>query len=193
MKKKKFYLSETQKETVIEILKLLSLGTLLVAAFVAPGALQIYKLFPSGKKKIKNLNGKKSWELISKLKNEKYIRLSQQQEKTVLEITQKGKTQLLKYNLDTMIIKKPKKWDGWWRVVIFDIPEKNKIAREVIRNLLKRLEFYKLQKSVFVHPYECQKEIKFIKEIYEIDSCVTYLKAKYIENEERLVHKFNLN
>ena len=37
-----------------------------------------------------------------------------------------GEKKALKFKLDEMEIKKPAKWDGEWRIVIFDIPERFK-------------------------------------------------------------------
>ena len=56
--------------------------------------------------------------------------------------------------------------DGEWRIVIFDIPEKFKKAREALRMKLKELGFLELQKSVFIFPYECEDEINFIVEVF---------------------------
>ena len=51
------------------------------------------------------------------------------------------------------------KRDGYWRVVIFDIPEEQSFKRNLLRQKLKEFDFYLLQKSVFVTPYVCEKEI----------------------------------
>lgn len=40
-----------------------------------------------------------------------------------------------------------------------------KIVREAFREALKRLGFQKVQKSVFVYPFECYQEIAFLKEL----------------------------
>ena len=50
----------------------------------------------------------------------------------------------------------------------FDIPEKLKRAREVLRDKLKDIGFIELQKSVFAHPFECEDEINFIVEVFQI-------------------------
>ena len=63
---------------------------------------------------------------------------------------------------------KPKKfkWDGVWRVVIFDIPEENKRVRYVLRETLKILGFRPLQKSVWISKRNFTKEIrKWVKEL----------------------------
>ena len=83
-------------------------------------------------------------------------------------LTKEGQKKALKFKLDEMKIKKPAKWDGEWRIVIFDIPERFKKAREALRKKLKDLGFIKLQESVFVFPYECENEIDFVIEVFLI-------------------------
>lgn len=61
-----------------------------------------------------------------------------------------------------------KKWDGKWRVVIFDIKEKEKHLRNALRDKLKELGFGMLQKSIYISPYD------FVKDMYE------FLQAKKI-------------
>ena len=57
-----------------------------------------------------------------------------------------------------------KKWDKKWRMVIFDIPEAKRPARDQIRRLLKDLGFLKLQISVWVHPLPCLEQFRIIRE-----------------------------
>lgn len=44
----------------------------------------------------------------------------------------------------------PEKWDGKWRVVVFDIPEQRRIIRNLFRRNLKKWGFRPLQKSVWI-------------------------------------------
>ena len=91
-----------------------------------------------------------------------------------------------------MEVKKPAQWDKKWRIVIFDIPEKKKKAREALRKKLKELGFKELQKSVFVYPFECEDEIDFITEVFQIRPYVRFIKAVSITNEEQIRLKFNI-
>lgn len=56
------------------------------------------------------------------------------------------------------------KWDGNWYLVNFDIPEKLKTKRDILRSILIRLGFGKLQNSVWISPYNflgnVEKEVK---------------------------------
>ena len=107
-------------------------------------------------------------------------------------LTDKGKKKVATFNIDNMEIKKSKAWDKKWRMVIFDIPEKHKPAREVLRETLKRLGFYEYQKSVLVHPYECQNEIDFIIEYFELRLYVRFVTAVSLDNEIHLRKIFGL-
>lgn len=107
-------------------------------------------------------------------------------------LTDKGKKKAITFNIDNMEIKKPKAWDKKWRMVMFDIPEKHKPARETLRETLKKLGFYEYQKSVLVHPYECQSEIDFVVEYFEIRPWVRIITVTELDNELHLKKIFEL-
>ena len=39
-------------------------------------------------------------------------------------LTKDGRKKALSFKIDEIKIKKPERWDGKWRIVVFDIPEK---------------------------------------------------------------------
>lgn len=45
-------------------------------------------------------------------------------------------------------------WDGKWRVLIFDVPERRRAARDFLRRELRLLEFKQLHRSVWVSPFD---------------------------------------
>lgn len=51
-------------------------------------------------------------------------------------------------------------WDGKWRVVIWDIPEKRRMARDLLRYKLKQLGFLQLQRSIWVTKKNCTKVLQ---------------------------------
>lgn len=53
-----------------------------------------------------------------------------------------------------------KKWDRKWRLVIFDIPEKERKARDALREKLKELGFGRWQKSVYISPHDFGQDLK---------------------------------
>lgn len=110
----------------------------------------------------------------------------------VVELTEKGKRKTKQIHLENLTIPKQKKWDRIWRIVIFDIPVKKKIAREAFRNKIKELNFYKLQKSVWVIPYPCEQEIEFVVELFGLYPYATMIEAKKIKHDAKLKKHFDL-
>ena len=53
---------------------------------------------------------------------------------------------------------KSRRWDGKWRVLIFDIPEKMRKKRDFFRKELQAFGFYQFQKSVWVYPYNLPRD-----------------------------------
>jgi len=170
------------------ILLLLSSGVVLTAAILFPGLGLLYREY----KRWQTFEKRRLKETVRRLHKQKLVKVVERNGQLLVELTEKGKIKALSYKIDEMTIKKPAKWDGLWRVVIFDIPEKKRLARDVLRNKLRLLGFYKLQKSVFVHPFPCRDEIDFIKEVLRIGPYLTFLEAKFIDNESALRSHFNI-
>lgn len=144
-------------------------------------------------KEWKKINERKLRDTIKRLYRSKLIDYREEKDgSVVLKLSENGKNKVLKYNLDEIEIKKPKKWDNIWRLVIFDIPEVNKKGRVALTAKLKELGFYHLQKSVFIHPYECKDEINFIVEIFDLAPYVRFARVKDIDIELDLKNRFNL-
>ncbi len=111
----------------------------------------------------------------------------------VLVLSNKGKRVALAYRIDEMYVLTPKRWDGKWRIVIFDIPESVKKIREALRMHLKHMGFFELQKSIFVHPFECKNEIEYIVEFYNIRKHVRFVLAEAVDNGLHLRQHFGLD
>lgn len=176
------------KETILTILKA---GTVLTLAMLAPGAVRLFKddpTFSSWQKFHQPLLRRN----IKNLKRRGFVSFSEEADKTVVKITDKGKTEVLKFDIDKIEIKRPDHWDRKWRIIVFDISEDKKEAREILRKKLKELEFYQFQESVFIFPFSCEKEIKFLREIFEIPNEVKIILGQKVENEEELRKMYGL-
>ncbi len=121
-----------------------------------------------------------------------WIKVEYKKDKYIVRLVEKGRIHALEYDLENLKIKKQTDWDGRWRIVVFDIPDKKKLAREILRQKLKKLGFHPLQKSVFIYPYPCKKEIEIIKSAYEIWPYVNLIEAIKVDDAENLMEKFNL-
>lgn len=55
---------------------------------------------------------------------------------------------------------KNRPWDGLWRVVIYDVPEKESRLRDRLRYELRRLGYRFMQKSVWLTPWAVEKDLE---------------------------------
>lgn len=109
-----------------------------------------------------------------------------------LKLTKEGKryARYADFYGNTIKIKRPKKWDKQWRIVIFDIPEKKRFFRDVLRSHLKTIGFRMLQQSVFVFPYPCEKELIQLAELYNATKYVRIATVTFLDNERELKDTF---
>lgn len=127
---------------------------------------------------------------IYRLKRQGIIRRVTEAKNDYLELTAKGKEKIDRLLVANLIIDKPKEWDKKWRVIMFDIPEREKHLRNLIRSQLYQLGFRQIQKSVFLYPYECSKEINLICDCYGGRKFIKYLIADIIEGEAEIIEYF---
>ncbi|MBW3538485.1 hypothetical protein KY386_03270 [Candidatus Parcubacteria bacterium] len=85
-----------------------------------------------------------------------------------------------------------RRWDGRWRVIIFDIPDKRKLARDAFRYSLKQLGCRQLQESVWITPHDCAKQVLALRELYGIGPFVRLIEAAELEGDKQLKTVFNL-
>ena len=180
-------------ELAKEILLMIAAGVAIPAAFLMPNIPIALK--PLLEPMMKRCGLRKSESFIRSvtyLKRNRLVSIAQKDGQQILTLSEDGKKRVLNFNLDQMAIKKPKRWDGYWRMVLFDIPEGRKQARDALRSKLKQLGFYQLQKSCFIYPYECKSEIDFISEMYEVSPYVNFIVAREIEGALFLQKFFSL-
>ncbi|KKR31892.1 MAG: hypothetical protein UT63_C0058G0018 [Candidatus Gottesmanbacteria bacterium GW2011_GWC2_39_8] len=188
-RKKKEIKEHITRDVLISLLKA---GIVLGVAVVAPKTLKVVddllykdewkKYFPSSIDRATN-----------RLLRKGVVRVVERGNQSVVVISEKGKTELLKYDLEKMEIEKQNQWDKKWRIVIFDVPNKYRKERDYLREKLVNMGFYPFQESVFICPYPCEKEIKFIREVLTIPHEIKYIVADRVENDEDLRKIFKLS
>lgn len=140
---------------------------------------------------------KKAWrkfyQSLNYLNRRGYVKLvSRNGDEIKARITRRGESVLERFNLDSMKLSTNAPWDGKWRVVIFDVPNRKNSSRLAFTQKLKELGFIMVQKSVWTYPFECYKEVVVLRKFYEIERFVTYLEVVEVEDELEWRRKFNL-
>lgn len=114
--------------------------------------------------------------------------------KVYLQLTSVGKTQFVrKFPLLAM---ERKRWDGFFMVVIFDIPEKERKRRDSLRDKLIQLGFGMLQESVWISPYHLEEDVRefLILNSFGDFAFVLYAKKLWAGNFKELAQRvWNLN
>jgi transcription initiation factor IIE alpha subunit len=107
-------------------------------------------------------------------------------------ISEEGKKKILMYKIENLKLKRQDKWDGYWRIIIFDIPEELQYIRRIFCRKLKEIGMYQLQKSVYIYPFECKDELDFVIEYFGLRPYVRYGLLKEIDNDIHLRKIFDL-
>jgi len=179
------YSGSMDKVTTKDVLKVIAVSGVVIGSFVIPAlpiaAASAFKIW-------KNFNRRDVGRILKRLEKQQMISVKENNGKIYIEIAEKGKRRLLEYDFENIELKS-KKRDGKWRLIIFDIPEYKKSAREVFRRKLKQLDIIQLQKSVFASAFSCKNEIDFLCNFLEISDYVTLVSLNKIERGEQLIFK----
>lgn len=130
-------------------------------------------------------------ESIYKLKRNDYIKLklNKNNNTVTVELTKKGRKAFGEASFVDITITRKSEWDGQWRFLLFDIPEKRRGVRDILRLKVKSMGFFQFQKSVWIYPFECEKEVRYVCEYLEITPYTMMFTAK-IDNDRTLRRYF---
>ncbi|MEK7612689.1 MAG: CRISPR-associated endonuclease Cas2 [Patescibacteria group bacterium] len=108
-------------------------------------------------------------------------------------LTQKGRILLTEGKVWNLTIPTPRRWDGRWRLVVFDIPVDKHKRRDSFRRRLQELGLTLYQNSVWVYPYPLEEIIRKIADFYKLSSCVSFIVAEDLTDEYKLMKRYNLS
>jgi DNA-binding transcriptional regulator PaaX len=167
------------------ILGSVALAGILSIGMVAPnalGALAKLGILPHGRQKETILNSR------TRLIRQGFLKY----ENGALTLTAKGEAALRRLELCEYRMKKPKRWDGLWRVLIFDIPEKRRKLRDQVRRMLSAMGFMRVQDSVWLYPYDCEDIVTLLKADFKIGKDLLYLVVERMEYDVAYRERFDL-
>lgn len=93
---------------------------------------------------------------IKNLASDGLIECFQSDYQPYFRLSEEGKKRFNSNALDDDTTLVSNSWDGFWRIIILDLPEERKNEREALRYLLKKAGFICLKNSVWIsmYPYE---------------------------------------
>ena len=120
---------------------------------------------------IKNLLGEGLVEAFNSERNQ-YLRL-----------TKEGKQKMNNIALECESSLVSTTWDGYWRIILLDIPEERKNEREALRYLLKKAGFACLKNSVWISMYPFEHLFTNIKKDLNLSTELIIIVTDKIDEE----------
>lgn len=121
-----------------------------------------------------------------------YIKIWRKTGQIHCTVTSLGKDFLFSEFLRNIDPPKMDQWDGKWRIIFFDIPNKLTFARNWLRGTLKRFGCEKMQKSVFITPMKCFEEVDLLRKYLKVENFVRIVEVASLEDEIYWKKKFRL-
>jgi len=175
--------------------KRINIGNIILKTIAVAGFISVAVLTPNALQMINQLSRKKDRKRkyyletrIYKLKQKGLIKFQKKNGVNIICLTEKGQLELLK----GISYKNPPKWDGKWRIIIFDIKEFRRSTRNNLRKQLVNFGFVRLQNSVWIYPYDCEDIIILLKADLKIGKDVLFMVVERLENDKKLKEIFSL-
>lgn len=180
------------KKILLTAAGIATVGVVIGTLIILPGFGMVLKPFADWYKKQNRHKRYQIRKTFEQLRRKRLIEMIEINGEIKMVLNENGKKRVVKYELEDMTIPKPKNWDGKWRLLIFDIPEKFHRERRALRIKLDELGFYPLQKSVWLYPYKCRDEIDFIVEFFKISPYIRIVEATGFDGDDFLKKEFKL-
>ena len=194
LKKYKYYFKKPKLEIVKDFFKAVLMAGAFSIVASSPRFWWDFWLKTLGlKRKYQNFPKKKIRDAFYSLLRQGYIKIEKRGKQIYVYLTEKGKAKANWLQINDLKIKRPKKWDKKWRLVIFDISQLKRLYREALRGKLKELGFLPLQKSVWIYPFECKAEIEVLRKFFGLSKKeLRLIVAQDIEEDENLRKIFQI-
>ena len=172
-------------ELAREVLRALLDGT----DAVVMNSLELIDCFqPSGRKERDRV-----WNAIKYLESKHRLQIYKRGSQRFVTLTKQGELALNAGVIDELAVKKPRRWDGKWRFVMFDLPSRHpSTLRHSFRIKLEDLGFKLYQRSVFIYPYECHEQVHTIAKWYGVDAHMRYIVATEVHDMRKFAQLFDL-
>lgn len=93
--------------------------------------------------------------LLDEFRRQALVTVTQLKGQVHFALTVKGIHRLQKAQLSSLTITRPERWDNRWRMVTYDAPATFRKQRYELVVELRRLGFFMIKESTWVHPYPC--------------------------------------
>ncbi|MDP2655573.1 MAG: hypothetical protein Q8P17_03510 [bacterium] len=177
------------------ILGTLAVTGILATALVAPNAVRLFDyLNPISRRNSIRFN-QRIKQAILRLERNGLIRITDEGRKRMIHLTQQGEDKINALYAGAYVIPLPVRWDGKWRLVMFDVPERRKKVRDTLRMLLRSAGFVHFQDSAWIQPYPCDELVTLLRShLWSGKGEIRYLAVSFVDESDYAFRKhFNLD
>ncbi len=102
-------------------------------------------------------------------------------------LTKEGKKKMHSLKLENETTLVNTSWDGFWRIILLDLPENRKSERESLRYLLKKAGFVCLKNSAWISPYPFEHLFINIKKDLGLTSEMMIIVTQFVDEETKKI------
>ena len=102
-------------------------------------------------------------------------------------LTKEGKKKVHSLELENETTLVNTAWDGFWRIILLDLPESRKNERESLRYLLKKAGFVCLKNSAWISPFPYEHLFTNIKKDLGLTTEMMIIVTEFIDEESKKV------
>lgn len=175
------------------VLALIGVAGLVTVTALAPNALRVLEVFMNkkkGRRPTQKEVEKSLLQTVYYLKKSGKIKVGGSDNSIWFKLTKGGEDDLKKFELNSLYIPKPRNWDGTYWLIAADIPTKtHRPAADAFRTKIMSMGFYPLQRTLWLHPYNPNKEIQFLVNHFNISRFVTLMNVNQLDSQDMEIAK----
>ena len=176
------------RERTVKILKMIALGTLIIAVGAAPSPHAVSQLLRALILGDTSENRRYAFRKIREMRGRGLL----EKQGVKFAVSYKGSRILSESEIHNLRIPRPARWDQKWRLIMFDIPLSESSARKALNIILLGMGLVQYQQSVLVYPYPVKETALHVCRFYKIGRYVSFASTDDLDGSDKLRKIFKL-
>lgn len=168
---------------------MIAIGALIIGIGAAPSPRAVSKLLAELALGDNPKNRRYAGRKIRELKKRGYL----EEYGVRYAVSDKGQRILSRERIMSLEIPNPRKWNGKWYLIMFDIPLTQSYARQALNTILLGMGLLQYQQSVLIYPYPIKETVMHICRFYKVTRYVSFVTADDVDGADKLKIQFGLS
>ena len=141
-------------------------------------------------KKAGQLDSRKIKDAFYYLKKKRLITGEVKDNQIHVRLSPAGEREAAVCQINRLQIKRSERWDGRWHLLMVNLTSVEPAKRTRVLRQIKNLGFYALTRHVWVFPFSCNKEIKLLREFFQLKTQNLRLAEVSLLEEDQFLQEF---